>query len=384
MTDKVKAAVIAEPGKVETSYFPYPKLEEGAMLMKMEMSGICGTDKHSYKGETHLYAGTQREQFTSYPLIPGHENVGTVAEITEEARQRLEFYGQELKEGDRVVMCCDIMCGNCYECRNTFGFTWCNNFKTYGVNMSCEDPPHLFGGWAEYMYITPDVFVYKVPDDMPPEVALLTEPMACTYSLDKAKDFSAMPSEGFCSSDTVLIQGVGPIGLCHLVKAQILGAGEVIAIDRSEFRLDMATEFGADHVINAAETTAEERISLVRDLTHGRGPDVVVDCVGLPDVFIEGLEMLSNGGVFIEEGAFVETGTAPVSPHRHLLAKNARLLGMVNHAFTGYYPSMKLMQRFGKYFPFEKIVTHRFKIEDAKAALLRSMELDSMKVVITP
>lgn len=384
MKNRIKAAVIAEPGEVETRYFPYPDLDQGALLMKMEMSGICGTDKHAFKGESHLYAGTQREQFISYPLIPGHENVGTIAEITDKARDKLEFYGRELKEGDRVVMCCDVMCGHCYECRNTFGFTWCNNFKTYGVTISCEEPPHLFGGWAEYMYITPDVFIYKVPEGMPPEVAVLAEPMACTYSLDKAKDFSAMPSEGFYSGDTVLILGVGPIGLVHLIKAQILGAGKMIAVDLSQFRLDMAKDCGADYLINAQETTVDERISAVKDLTDGRGADVVVDCVGMPDVFVEGLEMLSNGGVLIEEGAFVQTGTAEVSPHRHVLAKNARILGMVNHAFTGYYPSLELMQKYADQFPFESIVTHSYQIEEAEDALIKSMQHESMKVVITP
>jgi len=384
MAEDVRAAVIAAPYQVETRRFPYPKLEDGAMLMKMEMSGICGTDKHTYKGESLQYAGTLRESHVKYPVIPGHENVGIVAELTPKARHELEFYHQELKEGDRVVMCCDVMCGHCYECRNSWGFTWCDNFWAYGQGRSCEVPPHLWGGWAEYMYIPPGVFVYKVPDGMPPEVAVLTEPFSCTVGLDKAKDFAAQPSEGFCAGDTVVVLGLGPIGLLHVAKARILGAGTIIGLDRSPSRLEMAKEFSADHLVNVDETTSEERIQLVKDLTHGRGADVVLEVVGIPEVFIEGLEMLGNGGVLIEEGAFVDMGTVPINPHRHVLAKNVRILGMVNHSFTGYYPSMHLMQRYGEWFPFDKLVSHTFKIEDAEQAILKSMDLDSLKVVITP
>ena len=192
-----------------------------------------------------------------------------------------------------------------------------------------------------------------------------------------------MPGEGFASMDTVLIQGVGPLGLLNVVKARILGAGDIIAIDKSKFRLEMAKKFGTDYIINASETTGEERIQAVKDLTKGRGPDVIVDCIGTPEIFLEGLEMLSNGGLFIEEGAYTEIGTIPISPHRHILAKSARIIGMANHPIWGYYPSMKLVQKYSKVFPFEKFVTHKYKIDDAEVAIKKSMDLDSMKVVIT-
>jgi threonine dehydrogenase-like Zn-dependent dehydrogenase len=384
VVESVRAAVMAGPRKVETRHFPYPRLEDGAMLMKMEMSGICGTDKHSYKGESTLFAGTLRERRIQYPVVPGHENVGIVAEITPKARHELEFYHQELKEGDRVVMCCDYRCGHCYECRNTWGFTWCNNWETYGLTLSCEKPPHLFGGWSEYMYIIPGIYVYKVPDGMPPEVAVLTEPFTCTWGMDRIRDFASQPSEGFCTGDTVVILGLGPNGLLHTAKARMLGAGNIIGIDLSPFRLAMAKQFSADHVINASETTSEERIQMVKDLTQGRGADVVLEAVGNPKVLVEALEMLGNGGVLIEEGAFVDIGSVEINPHRHILAKNARIIGMGTHSFPHYYEAMDMMQRFRDTFPFDRVVTHKFKIEDAEQAILKSMELDSMKVVITP
>lgn len=384
MSEKAKAAVLVAPGRYEIQEFPIPKLEEGALLMKIEMAGICGTDKHTYQGETKQYAGTAAEMDTPFPIIQGHENVGIVAEITKSASRNIEFYGQELHEGDRIVMCPDIVCKRCYYCTHVQGFLWCENMRSYGNSFSSNAWPHLVGGWAEYIYLRPDTFVYKVPEGLPPRVAVLTEVMTITASLDKLKEFSSYALEGFNSGDTVVVIGVGPIGLMHLIKARIMGAGVVIATDKSEYRLNMAREFGADHTLNVAETTSEDRIERVRELTHGRGADVVLEMANVPEAVVEGLEMLRRGGMILEMGNFVNTGEVAINPHRHLCGKNVRLIGLTNHPVIGYGPSMELMRKYGHIYPFEKVVTHEFRLEDVEKAMKKSIEPDSMKVAIVP
>jgi threonine dehydrogenase-like Zn-dependent dehydrogenase len=384
MSRTSRAAVMTGPGKIEVREYPLPELVPGSMLMKMELSGICGTDKHTYKGETTQAAGTLTETNVPFPIIPGHENVGIVAEITREARTKLEFDGQTLKEGDRVTMAPDVICGTCWSCRNIHAYPWCENNWCYGTTRSCAEAPHLFGGWSDYMYIAPEVFVYKVPEGLSPEAAVLTELMACSFNLDKAKEFSSLASEGFVSGDTVVIQGVGPLGFVHLIKSQLLGAGRVIAIDRSQYRLDMAKRFGADVTFNAQHTTSEERIEEVKALTGGRGADLVVECIGRPEPVVEGLEMLRQGGMYIETGNFVETGTVQLSVHRHLCAKNVRLIGITNHPSTGYRPSLMQMQKYGHIYPFEQVVTHRYSLGQAADALNVSMSDNCMKVCIAP
>ncbi len=379
-----RAAVMVKPGQMEVREYPLPELAPGSMLMKMELSGICGTDKHSFKGETKQYAGTEMESDIPFPIIPGHENVGIVAEISKEARTGLEYDGQVLKEGDRVTMAPDVVCGTCWYCRHIHAFPWCENSWCYGTIKTCAEPPHLFGGFSEYLYIVPEAFVYKVPDGMPPEVAVLTELMACSFNLDKAKEFSSLASEGFLSGDTVVIQGVGPLGFVHLIKAQLLGAGRVIAIDKSPYRLKMAKQFGADVTFNVKDTTAEQRIEEVRALTGGRGADVVVECIGRPEPVLEGIEMLRRGGMYIETGNFVEAGTVAISPHKHLCAKNIRLIGITNHPATGYHPSLLQMKKYGHVFPFEKIVTHRYPLHQVAEAIEMSMSDDCLKVAIDP
>ena len=384
MSNAVRAAVMVRPGKIEIQEFPFPELEDGAVLLKVEMCGICGTDKHTWRGETLQYAGTEAESGTPFPIIPGHEVIGVIAEINDRKRPRLDFNGERLRVGDRVALCPDVICGECYNCRHTFAFPWCENLRGYGNAFTSTEPPHLFGGWAEYMYILPQAFLYKVIEGLPLRVAVMLELMAVSYNLDKTKEFFTLSGDGFATGSTVVIQGVGPMGICHAIKARVMGAGTIVATDLSDYRLALARKFGVDHTLNVARTTADERIDFVRSLSHGRGADIVAECAGVPEAVPEGLEMLRKGGTYVEAGNFVETGEVSLSPHRHFCAKNVRLIGMTNHPFTGYTPSMELLQRHADLFPFEEFVTHEYPLDQTEEALLKSLEPDCMKVVVVP
>jgi L-iditol 2-dehydrogenase len=383
-TAPVRAAVLTGPGAYELQQFPRPTLPDGSLLMQMEMSGICGTDKHTFLGETKQYAGTPAETDTPFPIIQGHENVGIVSEITPAAASGLEFYGRELKVGDRITMCPDIVCGRCYECKHVMGYVWCEHSDCYGNSYSSAQWPHLMGGWAEQMYIRPDTFVYKVPSGMSPRVAVLTELVACAASLDKLKEFSSMSYEGFNSGDTVVVIGSGPLGLLHVMKADMMGAGQIIATDLSESRLAFAKKMGADVTVNASTTSPEERIDLVHDLTRGRGADVVLHMANRPSSFIEGIEMLKRGGMMLEMGVFADTGDVAINVHRHICSKNIRLIGLTNHPSTGYGPALTLMERYADRYPLEEMVSHEYALADVDAAMQMSMSPESLKVVMTP
>src|SRR4029453_8479947 len=109
----------------------------------------------------------------------------------------------------------------------------------------------------------PDAFVYKVPDGLSPRVAVLAELMACTASLDKLKEFSSYALEGFNSGDTVVVIGTGPLGLLHVAKADMMGAGQIIATDLSAYRLAWARRCGADATLDASVIGSAERIERV-------------------------------------------------------------------------------------------------------------------------
>ena len=384
MADAVRAAVLVAPGRYEVQEFPRPRLADGALLMQVEMSGICGTDKHTFLGETKQYAGTPAETDTPFPIIQGHENVGVIAEISPTAAERIEFYGRRLSVGDRITMCPDVVCGRCYPCTHVMGYVWCDNSQCYGNSFTSAEAPHLLGGWAEYMYLRPDTFVYKVPGGLSPRVAVLAELMACAASLDKVKEFSSYALEGFNSGDTVVVIGSGPLGLLHIAKADMMGAGQIIATDLSPYRLAWARRCGADEVLDVSATTPEQRLDRVRELTAGRGADVVLHMANTPKSFIEGIEMLKRGGMLLEMGNFVDTGDVSINVHRHICSKNIRLIGLTNHPSTGYGPALRLLERHADQYPFEEMVTHEFGLDQVETAMRTSMSPESMKVAVVP
>jgi threonine dehydrogenase-like Zn-dependent dehydrogenase len=380
--ESVLAATLVEPGKYELREYPLPEPAPGCVLVKMELSGICGTDKHTYQGYTTQYAGAGSAKEIRFPIIQGHENVGTVEAIGGDEYR--DFEGIPLKAGDRVVVGANIACGKCYYCRHLFPYYFCQNMTDYGNNLCAADPPHLFGGWAQYIYILPGSFLVRVPEELPSEVAVLTEVMAVTVGLDRAKQMSAFPSEAFLFDDTVVVLGVGALGMCFLMKARMLGAGNIVAVDLSDYRLQFAKRLGADQMLNASKTTPRERLEFVRELTHGRGADMVIETAGVPQAVPEGLEMLRLGGLLVEAGNFSDLGEVGISPHRHLCAKSARILGVGGEEPASYGPSMRQMARYMQNYPLREFVSHRFPLRDVEAAVHKSIAPDSMKVAIAP
>ncbi|MGA2811528.1 MAG: zinc-binding dehydrogenase [Candidatus Acidiferrum sp.] len=375
----VLAATLVKPGLYELREYPLPEPAAGCVLVKMEMSGICGTDKHTFQGYVTQYADRQLE----FPIIQGHENVGTIAAIGGDGRYT-DFEGLQLKVGDRVVVGANVCCGQCYYCRHDFPYYCCEKTTDYGNNLSAKNAPYLFGGWSQYMYILPGSFLVKVPEELPSEVAVLTEIFAVSVGLDRAKQMSAFPNESFRFDDAVVVLGVGPLGMCFLMKARMLGAGTIIAVDMSQYRLDFAQRLGADHSLNIGKTSRADRLKFVKDLTSGRGADMVIECAGVPEAVPEALEMMRIGGLLVEAGNFSDLGEISLSPHRHLCAKNARILGVGGEEPAAYGPSMRQMARYMKHYPLREFVTHRYGLRDVHAAMAKSMEAESMKVVMEP
>jgi len=386
MVKEVKAAVMVKPGLMEMRTFPYPKVEEDSAVVRMEMSGICGTDKHMYSGKTKHGLGGKGGTETTFPIIPGHENVGVIDRIGSKAARTMEIEGEILKEGDRIFPVNDVLCGHCYYCRNTWGYPLCENWMGYGVTISCRAPPHLFGGWAEYMYLLPKVTVSKVPEGLPSEVAVLTEPMTVAYgTFLKAMQPYPMIKEGFDHGDSVVVQGAGPLGIVHIAMAKMIGAGEIIAVEpglpQSEFRLRLAKEIGADDTVNLKDS--KERVEEVRRLTDGRGADLAIEVAGASAI-PEGLEMLRKGGTLVEMANYIDTGaTITISPYRHIAYPSLRIISNMAWPYQGSGRTMRLMKRFLDRIPLHKIVTHKFAIEEAEKGIKASMREDVMKAVIT-
>ena len=379
MPDTVLVAELSAPFDLRIKEYPYPtELEPGAVLLRMLASGICGTDKHTYRGETEQYAGTNHARTPPFPIIQGHENVGEIVAIGDGGATA--FDGTPLAEGDRIVPAPNRHCGKCGYCTGDFPYFMCRNIETYGNSLTSAVPPHLFGGHAEYHYILPRTPMFKVPDDLPTGIAVLTEVYAVTHSLDRA---AQMPRPGgFREGDTVAIYGLGPVGMVHAGKARILGASRVIAIDQHEGRLKLASVLGATDTLLASDDPSEVQAA-IHDLV-GDGVDVVVDASGHPSTFVPSIDILRDGGTLIEVGAFVDLGAVPFNP-AVLLARNLTFLGVGGEDARGYDRTMRMLADHQHEIAFHKAVTHTFPVSQAEEAMKTALGAgDAMKVVISP
>jgi threonine dehydrogenase-like Zn-dependent dehydrogenase len=209
---------------------------------------------------------------------------------------------------------------------------------------------------------------------------VLTELFAVTHSLDLA---ARMPRPGgYRPGDTVAVIGVGPVGLVHVAKAALTGAGRIIGVDRFAARLDLAAELGATDCVVAGEDeagTAAEMRALAPE-----GADVVVDTTGHPGSFEPALALLRDGGTLLEVGAFVDLGTVPVNP-AEILGRNLTVVGVAGEDARCYDATLRLLADHHEAVPFHRAVTHRFPIERADEAIRTALGAgEAMKVVIVP
>ncbi len=370
----VKSVVLEAKGKLSLKSFPYPELKKDCAIIRMEHSGICGTDKHSFEGFFHQKGGRP----IPLPVIQGHENVGIIEEINGEL---LDHDGNILKIGDRVVPAPNISCGKCFACRNNRPYYYCDCKLDYGNNIGAGEPPHIFGGWSEYLYILPGSHLFKYPDTLDPKFGTFIEPLSVTGCLDKARQWSS-EWEPFRSGDTVVILGTGPIGLFHLIKANLMGAGKIISIDPYKFRTSLAQEFGATETVTSNDR--EEIKDNIKKLTNNVGADLVVDCSGVSEGFTIALELIREGGMVLEVGIFSNSHDISINPHSHILEKSARIIGIGGDDISQYYPSIKLLERNIDKLPWKKIISHEFNINNVHEAMDIAMSDKSMKVLLNP
>lgn len=357
----VRAAAMTAPGAMELRTYPYPTIDHDSAILKIDMTGVCGTDKHIFKGEAKELRGK-----SIFPYVGGHEIIGTIVEIGDTAARTMDYDSQLLKPGDRVAVAVEVNCGTCWYCRNHYNNTTCENqLMAYGLHPNADTAPFLRGGWSEYMYVMPGTHLFKIPEELPTDVAVFVEELAVAYhSLAKATGPFPAVKEGFGPGDSVAVLGNGPLGILHGIMASIHGAGLRIATDLGELRLAKAKELYADVTINAARTTAAERIAQARELTEGVGPDLVIESAGEPEAFVEALQMVRKGGTVIEVGNWVDLGVpVELDVMRHIASKNLHIYS-VFHCGTNWRPVLKVLDQQRKNYNFASLISHQFNLEE--------------------
>jgi len=186
---------------------------------------------------------------------------------------------------------------------------------------------------------------------------------------------------GYGIGDRVAVLGSGPIGLMVVAVLRHTGAGLIIATDIVDSRLEMAKKMGADVIINAAETTIEERAQQVQDLTNGVGADIVIECAGLPVVFGEAIELVRRGGKVIELGHYCDSGNVEVNPHK-ICRKDIDIQGVWAYPQIQFETALEFLQRANA--PLEELVTHYLPLEKFEEGIKMLGAEGVYKVVIKP
>ncbi|MBI2927955.1 MAG: zinc-binding dehydrogenase [Verrucomicrobia bacterium] len=357
------------------------RLEPGAALVRTEMAGICGTDVHLWKGQLPI----------TLPVIMGHETVGRLVELGDGLER--DWTGLPLSIGDRVTWNSTVSCGQCFYCATKQQPTKCPQRRAYGIGYRCDEPPHFLGGYAEFHYLRPATTVFKLPDDLPTEAvigagcALITAihgvERICVErpSGDSANQMPILPS---LWRDFVVVQGAGPVGIAALAVAKQSGAGEVIVIGGPNHRLELAKRFGASHTIDIGEVREPaERIRRVRELTGGYGADAVLECVGIPSAVSEGLEMCRDGGKYLVVGHYCDAGTIEFNPSV-ITRKQLQVFGSWSSEPRHLQAALAFLRAQRERFPFHKMVTHRFPLEQANEALALMANWQAAKSVLVP
>ena len=370
---KRRAAVVYAPEQWEIREYEMEAPRPTDAWMKVDMCGVCGTDVHVFQNE---------DPFPwAHPFVLGHEPVGTLAEVGKDFPKKDE-YGNPIAEGDRIVFQ-SWTCGECYACRTLLMPNLC-----MGSPRSGKQPmPDMLGGFGEYTYVPEEAFIFRVPDSLPTDAAVLVEPMSIALGTIERAMLGGEPQRGtpMGPGKIVAILGSGTIGLMAMLVAKMSGAYKTIVVGGPEYRIDLCREFGADHTINIDEMTdPEERVQAVRDLTpHGLGPDVVIECAGVPAAFAESIEMARRGGAVVEVGHFTKRGLAQIDPFTVCL-KHLNILGSWVTPAADFGTCLRLMETNKDRFDFTKLVTHRFTLDQTGEAVALAKSQESMKPVVMP
>ncbi|MHB0858970.1 MAG: zinc-binding dehydrogenase [Anaerolineae bacterium] len=341
-----------------------PSLEDGAVLLQTVFSEVCGTDVHLHHGKL---AGVP------YPLIPGHVNVGRIAEMR---GSPLDVEGTPLHVGQLVTFL-DVheTCGQCWFCTVAKASTRCPNRRVYGITYGASEG--LLGGWAEMIYLKPGVKVLPLPENVPADrfIGAGCGLPTAVHAIERAE---------IMLGDSVVVQGSGPVGLTCAILAQLSGATNVIVIGGPTARLNEALRIGADTVIDIGKVAPEERAAQVLALTGGRGADVTIEASGNPAAVNEGMAMTRDAGRYVIVGQYTDLGDIRVNPHVDINRKHLEIRGSWGVDFSHMWRGMRILAKHGDRYQWERFITRRYGLAEANQALDDVAHYRTVKALIDP
>jgi L-iditol 2-dehydrogenase len=343
------AAVFNGPGALEVKEVETPVIGSDEVLVKVGANTVCGTDVRVVRGE--------KTTGITPPAIIGHEMAGHVAEVGRNVR------GFEV--GAPVTITPMIPCLKCFYCKRDMENV-CENVRAVGYQIP--------GSLSEYMKIPADAIgagcLFVAGKDLPSERLALAEPLSCCIYGQRRSPVGL--------DDTVLILGAGPIGLFHLQLALLAGARTVIVSQRSERRRRLASEFGA-HV--AVDPMSEDLTEVVAEYTKGLGADVVIVCIGVPQLVNDAFRLARKGGRVNVFAGLAGKGWAEVEAN--LIHYNElQVTGQTGTRRSDFETALELIES-GRV-DAHKMITHRFPLWDAAEAVETVSGGEGIKVAVMP
>src|SRR5258707_2881531 len=344
----MRAVTFQAPGVVDVEDRPEPELlDAGDAIVRVEATGVCGSDLHIYHGRVQVEAG-----FTI-----GHEYVGTVLAAGEGVTR--------VAPGDRVLGCFQTACGHCWFCRRGL-FHRCVSSRTFGHGATLGS---LQGTQAEMALIpNADLVLRKVPEGMSAEVALFAGDVMGT-------GFHAVQDSRMQLGDVVAVLGLGPVGLCAAQVALAAGASRAFAIDTGAERLDVARAFGAEPV----HLTEEDPKAAIAAATERRGADVSIDAVGDPRALEMAIRLTRACGSVQCIGVYAER----TEVHMGLLWLKAITLRGCQADVLAHVEPVLAMLAAGRVQP-SPLVTRHMALEDAAEAYAVFDRREALKIILTP
>lgn len=341
-----RAVVQTGPRSLELRELPLPEIGQDDALLRVEACGICGSDYEQYEGVLPA----------RYPVIPGHEPVGRVAQIGDRAAAR---WG--VRQGDRVCVEALAPCGTCQQCASgsTHLCSGRGGIASYGF-ISIHDPPGLWGGYAEYLYLPPAVVVHCIDESIDPAMATLFNPLGAGLRW-------AVTMPNLQPGETIVILGPGQRGLGSVVAAKEAGAGQIIitGLGRDAAKLDLAREFGASLLLTV--DTDDIRRG-VREATDGRGADVVIDVTSYAASAVTlAIDVARRGGRVVLAGTKGPGNPIPDFLSDKVVIKELTLLGALGVDHANYKRAVRLIE--SRKYPLEKMHTHTLPLDQAEQAI---------------
>ena len=359
-----RVAMLTKTEQFELQEYPIPELGDDDILVKVEGCGVCGTDAHEFK----------RDPFSLIPVVLGHEGTGEIVKMGKNVKK--DSAGKPLAIGDKVVTCMifkdnpDITMFDLNK-QNVGGA------DVYGLLP--DDDKHLNGWFSDYILVRGGSTIFNV-SDLDLDSRILIEPCAVLiHAVERAKTTGILRF-----NSRVVVQGCGPIGLICIAVLRAMGTENIVAVDGEAKRLEFAKLMGANATVNFKDHKGIEALTgAVQDAFGGYLADFAFQCTGSPIAHANIYKFIRNGGGLCELGFFINGGDATINPHFDICSKEITTVGSWVYTLRDYVTTFDFLKRAKAIgLPLEKLITHKYPLEEINEALKTNLKMEGLKIAI--